>query len=74
MERESPCGFVCSNTAARPPATPSLPGHDAAVLILDWDIHPGNGTQHMFQEADRFLYISIHRYDNGNFFPHLRGR
>lgn len=39
------------------------------VLIVDWDIHHGNGTQHIFDESNEVLYISIHRYDHGNFFP-----
>ena len=32
------------------------------VLILDWDVHHGNGTQHMFEEDPSGLYISIHQY------------
>uniref|UniRef100_A0A3Q3IMY8 Histone deacetylase domain-containing protein n=1 Tax=Monopterus albus TaxID=43700 RepID=A0A3Q3IMY8_MONAL len=30
----------------------------------------GNGTQHMFEDDNSILYISLHRYDNGGFFPH----
>ena len=36
---------------------------------MDWAIHHGNGTQKMFYEDPRVLYISIHRHDNGNFYP-----
>ena len=32
-------------------------------------MHHGNGTQHMFEEDDSVLYISLHRYDDGWFFP-----
>ncbi len=39
------------------------------VLIVDWAIHHGNGTQKVFYEDPRVLYISIHRHDNGNFYP-----
>lgn len=39
------------------------------VLILDWDIHHGNGTQQMFYDDDRVLYMSMHRHDDGTFFP-----
>lgn len=39
------------------------------VLILDWDIHHGNGTQKMFYDDNRVLFISLHRYDNGSFYP-----
>ena len=31
------------------------------VLILDWDVHHGNGTQHMFYDNPKVLYISLHR-------------
>ncbi|CAO1616880.1 unnamed protein product [Parajaminaea phylloscopi] len=39
------------------------------ILILDWDVHHGNGTQRAFEEDDEILYISLHRYDNGDFYP-----
>ncbi|XP_068275131.1 LOW QUALITY PROTEIN: histone deacetylase 5 [Nyctibius grandis] len=39
------------------------------VLIVDWDIHHGNGTQQAFYGDPDVLYISLHRYDDGNFFP-----
>ena len=32
------------------------------VLIVDWDVHNGNGTQNSFYEDPRVLYISTHRY------------
>uniref|UniRef100_A0A4W5LS56 Histone deacetylase n=1 Tax=Hucho hucho TaxID=62062 RepID=A0A4W5LS56_9TELE len=39
------------------------------ILIVDWDIHHGNGTQQAFYNNPNVLYISMHRYDDGNFFP-----
>jgi hypothetical protein len=39
------------------------------VLIFDWDVHHGNGTQKMFWEDDSVLCFSVHRYDRGNFYP-----
>lgn len=39
------------------------------VLIVDWDIHHGNGTQRLFENDDKVLYISLHRYEHGQFFP-----
>uniref|UniRef100_A0A8C5B2L3 Histone deacetylase n=1 Tax=Gadus morhua TaxID=8049 RepID=A0A8C5B2L3_GADMO len=39
------------------------------ILIVDWDIHHGNGTQQAFYSDPSILYISLHRYDDGNFFP-----
>jgi acetoin utilization deacetylase AcuC-like enzyme len=32
------------------------------VLIVDWDVHHGNGTQDMFWEDDRVGFLSIHRW------------
>jgi histone deacetylase 6 len=39
------------------------------VLILDWDVHHGNGVQNIFYEDPNVLYISIHVYANGEFYP-----
>jgi acetoin utilization deacetylase AcuC-like enzyme len=36
------------------------------ILIVDWDVHHGNGTQHSFYEDPRVLYFSTHRY---RFYP-----
>ncbi len=32
------------------------------VLILDFDVHHGNGTQHTFEEDPSVMYASIHQY------------
>ena len=37
------------------------------VLILDWDVHHGNGTQHIFERDPSVFYISLHQ------FPHYPG-
>ncbi|XP_057378320.1 histone deacetylase 6-like [Daphnia carinata] len=42
------------------------------ILIVDWDIHHGQATQQMFYDDPRVLYFSIHGYQNGAFWPHLR--
>ncbi|CAM6060278.1 unnamed protein product [Sphagnum tenellum] len=39
------------------------------LLIVDWDIHHGNGTQHMFWSDPQVLYFSVHRFDKGSFYP-----
>lgn len=31
------------------------------VMILDWDVHHGNGVQHIFEDDPTVLYISLHR-------------
>lgn len=32
------------------------------ILIVDWDLHHGNGTQHSFYNDPRILYFSTHQY------------
>jgi acetoin utilization deacetylase AcuC-like enzyme len=32
------------------------------VLVLDWDVHHGNGTNALFRESDEVLFASIHQY------------
>ena len=32
------------------------------ILIVDWDLHHGNGTQHTFYEEKGVLYFSTHQY------------
>lgn len=39
------------------------------ILIVDWDVHHGNGTQKMFYDNSRVLFFSVHRYDYGTFYP-----
>ena len=36
------------------------------VLIIDWDVHHGNGTQHIFEDRDDVLFFSSHQAD---FYP-----
>jgi histone deacetylase 6 len=32
------------------------------ALIVDWDVHHGNGTEHIFYEDPEVLYFSIHQF------------
>lgn len=32
------------------------------VLIVDWDVHHGNGTQELFYASPQVLYMSLHQY------------
>ena len=43
------------------------------IAILDWDVHHGDGTQAIFYKEDNPLFISIHRHDNGKFYPYKTG-
>jgi acetoin utilization deacetylase AcuC-like enzyme len=38
------------------------------VLVVDWDVHHGNGTQDVFYEDPAVTFFSIHRYGMG-FYP-----
>ncbi|XP_053610806.1 histone deacetylase 6 isoform X1 [Plodia interpunctella] len=69
-DADAPSGFCLLNSAAAA-AAHALHAHGLTrVLILDWDVHHGNGTQKITYEDDKILYMSIHRYDHGSFFPH----
>ncbi|KAL2366192.1 hypothetical protein RJZ56_000840 [Blastomyces dermatitidis] len=39
------------------------------ILILDWDVHHGNGVQKAFYDDPNILYISLHVYRDGSFYP-----
>jgi len=40
---------------------------------LDWDVHHGDSTQKIFYNDPEVLYLSIHKYMNGNFYPSNEG-
>lgn len=39
------------------------------ILIVDWDVHHGNGTQKVFWNDSRVLFFSVHRHEFGRFYP-----
>jgi acetoin utilization deacetylase AcuC-like enzyme len=39
------------------------------ILIVDWDVHHGNGIQDIFENDPNVLYFSVHRWDHGAFYP-----
>ena len=65
------------STLVLSPPFPSLPSFPpplmrTRVLVVDWDVHHGQATQHMFYDDPSVLYFSIHRYDYGFFYPGLK--
>jgi acetoin utilization deacetylase AcuC-like enzyme len=38
------------------------PAPTSRVLIVDWDVHHGNGTQDIFYESPQVLFFSTHQY------------
>jgi histone deacetylase 6 len=72
-ESDKPSGFCIFNNV--PIATRvcqnNFPEKCRKVLILDWDVHHGNGIQHAFYDDPNVLYISLHVYQGGTFYPCL---
>uniref|UniRef100_A0A3P8UZH0 Histone deacetylase n=1 Tax=Cynoglossus semilaevis TaxID=244447 RepID=A0A3P8UZH0_CYNSE len=62
-------GFCYFNSVAIAAKQLQLKLSVSKILIVDWDVHHGNGTQEVFYSDQSVLYISLHRYDDGNFFP-----
>jgi acetoin utilization deacetylase AcuC-like enzyme len=58
----SAMGFCFLNTIAI--AAKDLVEHHgvARVLVADFDVHHGNGTQDLFWDDGRVAYLSVHRY------------
>lgn len=54
-------GFCLFNNAAVA-AGHALASGVERVLILDWDVHHGNGTEAIFETSDRVVYASIHQW------------
>jgi acetoin utilization deacetylase AcuC-like enzyme len=34
----------------------------ARIVVLDWDVHHGNGTQDIFSDDDSVLFVSLHEW------------
>jgi acetoin utilization deacetylase AcuC-like enzyme len=53
-------GFCLVNNVAV--AAASLVSAGERVLIVDWDVHHGNGTQALFWDEPHVLYVSTHQW------------
>ncbi len=60
-EGEHAMGFCFLNNAAIA-AQSALRLGASRVAILDWDVHHGNGTQHLFEKRSDVLYLSAHQF------------
>jgi len=66
-ERERPAGFCLFNNVAIC-AEYLIKKHGLKrILVVDWDLHHGNGTQHSFDDRNDILFFSTHQ------FPHYPG-
>lgn len=68
-EQKMAMGFCMFANVAVAVAEARRQGWSERTLIVDWDVHHGNGTQHLFEDDGTVLFFSAHRYDNGKFFP-----
>ncbi|XP_066542561.1 histone deacetylase 4 isoform X2 [Hoplias malabaricus] len=68
-EESTPMGFCYFNSVAIAAKLLQQRLNVSKILIVDWDVHHGNGTQQAFYSDPNVLYLSLHRYDDGNFFP-----
>jgi len=60
-ERDRAMGFCLFNNAAVAAAHALATDRVSRVLILDWDVHHGNGTEAIFYPSAQVLYASIHQ-------------
>ncbi len=54
-------GFCLLNNAAIA-SEAALRAGASRVAIVDWDVHHGNGTQHLFEKRNDVLYLSAHQF------------
>lgn len=59
---DEPMGFCLFNNIALA-ANHAIKKHQLErVLVVDWDVHHGNGTQDIFYERDDVWFLSAHRF------------
>jgi acetoin utilization deacetylase AcuC-like enzyme len=61
-ERDRAMGFCLFNNVAVAAAHLREAHGLERVLVVDWDVHHGNGTQHAFYGDPRVLFVSSHQY------------
>jgi acetoin utilization deacetylase AcuC-like enzyme len=60
-------GFCLFNNVALTARRLQAEGHAERVLIVDWDVHHGNGTQDAFYDDPTVFFLSLHQW------PHYPG-
>lgn len=70
-EHDQAMGFCFFNNVpiAAKACQREFPDKCRKVMILDWDVHHGNGVQQAFYDDPNVLYISLHVHQDGFFYP-----
>ncbi|NWH66244.1 HDA10 deacetylase, partial [Geococcyx californianus] len=71
-QRSAANGFCLFNNVAIAAEYAKLKYGLQRILIVDWDVHHGQGTQYIFEEDPSVLYFSWHRYEHQEFWPSLQ--
>ncbi|MBC2710402.1 MAG: histone deacetylase [Desulfosarcina sp.] len=66
-ERTRAMGYCIFNNVAIGSMAARMAMGLARVMVVDWDLHHGNGTQHMFERDPSVFFFSSHQ------FPHYPG-
>lgn len=61
-EEDRAMGFCLFNNVAVAAAAAQASNMAERVLILDWDVHHGNGTQDIFDQSDSVFFYSMHQF------------
>ncbi|XP_068021923.1 polyamine deacetylase HDAC10 isoform X3 [Melanerpes formicivorus] len=71
-QRNAANGFCLFNNVAIAAEYAKLKYGLQRILVVDWDVHHGQGTQYIFEEDPSVLYFSWHRYEHQEFWPSLK--
>ncbi|XP_068852098.1 polyamine deacetylase HDAC10 isoform X3 [Aphelocoma coerulescens] len=71
-QRNAANGFCLFNNVAIAAEYAKLKYGLQRILIVDWDVHHGQGIQYIFEEDPSVLYFSWHRYEHQEFWPSLK--
>ncbi|XP_015267287.1 PREDICTED: histone deacetylase 10 [Gekko japonicus] len=71
-QRDAANGFCVFNNVAIAAKYTQRKYDVQRVLIVDWDVHHGQGIQYIFEEDPSVLYFSWHRFEHQRYWPSLR--
>lgn len=61
-EHDRAMGFCVFNNVAVTARLAQQKNYAQKILIIDWDVHHGNGTQHAFYDDPTVFYFSMHQF------------